>query len=135
MSLHNFSLAPFTQITNQIGYVVDGRTNGYATVHSMLKDTRIDARIEMDSVSVSGIAVPNLLLESRWDFGRSRASLDITTRENGKRVIDGYFAPTKMRYYARMQTDGVKMSLLDPVLKGIISGTEGEASVDINISG
>ena len=135
MSLHNFSLAPFTQITNQIGYVVDGRTNGYATVHSMLKDTRIDARIEMDSVNVSGIGVPNLLLESRWDFGRSRASLDITTRENGKRVIDGYFAPSKMRYYARMQTDGVKMSLLDPVLKGIISGTEGEASVDINISG
>ena len=135
MSLRNFSLAPFTQITNRIGYVVDGRTNGYATVHSVLKDSRIDARIEMDSVSVSGIGVPDLLLESRWDFGRSRASLDITTRKEGKRVIQGYFAPAKMRYYARMQTEGVKMSLLDPMLQGIISGTEGVASVDVNISG
>ena len=135
MKLNNFSLAPFTQITNRIGYVVDGRTSGYASVHSALKDTRINARIEMDSVNVSGIDIPDLLLESRWDFGRSRASLDITTRHNGKRVIDGYFAPAKMRYYARMQTDGVKMSLLDPVLKGIISNTEGVASVDVNISG
>ena len=135
MRLNNFSLAPFTQITNQIGYVVDGRTNGYATVHSMLKDTRIDARIEMDSVNVSGIDVPNLLLESRWDFGRSRASLDITTRYNNKRVIEGYFAPSQLRYYARMQTEGVKMNLLDPVLRGVISGTEGVAAVDINISG
>ena len=135
MNLRNFSLAPFTQITNRIGYVVDGRTNGYATVHSVLKDSRIEARIEMDSVSVSGISVPDLLLVSRWDFGRSRASLDITTRKDSTRVIQGYFAPSKMRYYARMQTEGVKMSLLDPMLPGIISGTEGVASVDVNISG
>ena len=135
MKLQNFSLAPFTQITKRIGYVIDGSTSGYATVHSALKDTRIDARIEMDSVNVSGIDVPDLLLVSRWDFGRSRATLDITTREDNKRVIQGYFAPSQMRYYARMNTEGVKMSLLDPVLKGVISDTSGEADVDINISG
>ncbi len=135
MSLHNFSLAPFTQITSQIGYEVDGRTNGYATVHSALKDTRIDARIEMDSVTVSGVNVPNLLLTSQWDFGRSRASLDISTRNNNRRVIQGYFAPSQMRYYARMQTDGVEMKLLDPLLEGIITDTEGLASVDLSING
>ncbi len=135
MSLRNFSLAPFTQITNRIGYEVNGRTNGYATVHSALKDTRIDARIEMDSVSVSGVAVPNLLLTSQWDFGRSRASLDISTREDNKRVIQGYFAPSQMRYYARMQTEGVKMGLLDPLLTSVITDTEGVASVDLTISG
>ena len=135
MTLKNFSLAPITQITNRIGYVVDGRTNGYATVHSLMKDSRVDARIEMDSVKVSGIDVPDLLLVSRWDFGKSRASLDITTREDGKRVVQGYFAPSKLRYYARLQTEGVKMNLLDPMLPGIISGTAGTASVDVNISG
>ena len=135
MTLRNFSLAPFTQITNRIGYEVDGRTNGYATVHSVLKDSRIDARIEMDSVNVSGINVPDLLLVSRWDFGKSRASLDITTRKDGQRVIQGYFAPSQMRYYARMQTEGVKMKLLDPMLRGIISDTDGVAAVDVNISG
>ncbi len=135
MSLHNFSLAPFTQITNRIGYEIDGRTNGYATVHSALKDTRIDARIEMDSVNVSGVDVPNLLLTSQWDFGTSRASLDISTRQDNKRVIQGYFAPSQMRYYARMQTEGVNMSLLDPLLESVITDTEGTAAVDLTFSG
>jgi hypothetical protein len=135
MTLRNFSLAPFTQITKQIGYSVNGRTSGYATVHSALKDTRIDARIEMDSVNVSGVDVPNLLLVSKWDFGRSRASLDITTRNEGRRVIQGYFAPSQMRYYARMQTDGVKMDLLDPLLTGVLTETDGTASIDLSING
>ena len=135
MSLHNFSLAPFTQITSQIGYEVNGRTNGYATLHSAMKDPRIDARIEMDSVTVSGVGVPNLLLTSQWDFGRSRASLDITTRNEGKRVVQGYFAPSQLRYYARMQTEGVNMNLLDPLLSSVISNTDGVASVDLTLSG
>ena len=135
MSMRNFSLAPFTQITNKIGYKIDGRTNGYATVHSALKDTRIDARIEMDSVNVSGVDVPNLLLTSKWDFGRSRASLDISTQEDNRRVVQGYFAPSQMRYYARMRTEGVKMNLLDPLLESVITDTEGTAYVDLTFSG
>ena len=135
MSLHNFSLAPFTQVTKQVGYDVSGRTKGYATLHSVLKDPRINARIEMDSVKVSGIDVPDLLLVSKWDFGRSRASLDITTLNEGKRVIQGYFAPSQMRYYAKLQTEGVKMALLDPVLTGILTETEGTAAIDLTLSG
>ena len=135
MSLKNFSIAPITQITNQIGYVVDGRTNGYASVHSALKDTRINARIEMDSVNVSGVSVPNLLLTSQWDFGRSRASLDIITRDEGKRVIQGYYAPSQTRYYARMHTEGVKMNLLDPLIPTVMRDTEGTAVVDLTING
>ena len=135
MTLHNFSLAPFTQITNRIGYEVGGRTNGYATVHSALDNPRVDARIEMDSVDISGIAVPDLLLVSKWDFGRSRASLDISTRKDNKRVVEGYFAPAKMRYYARMHTVGVKADLLDPLLSTVLRDTEGTADVDLSISG
>ena len=135
MSLRNFSLSPFTQITNGLGYEVEGRTNGYATIHSALKDTRIDAHIEIDSMSVSNIAVPDLLLTSRWDFGLSRASLNITTRENNKSVIRGYFSPSLKRYYARMQTEGVKMSLLDPLLRSVITNTEGTANVDLTLKG
>ena len=135
MGLRNFSLSPITQLTSLIGYEVKGFSNGYATVHSALKDTRIDARIELDSVDVSGVPVPNLLLTSQWDFGRSRASLDISTRADNKRVMQGYFAPAQRRYYARMQTEGVKLKLLDPLLSGVITDTDGVADVDLTISG
>ena len=135
MVMRNFSLAPLTQITNRVGYIINGSTNGYATVHSALKNTRIDARIEMDSVDVNGIGVPDLLLVSKWDFGKSRASLDISTLKNNRRVIQGYFAPSQMRYYARMKTGGVNLSLLDPLLSGVITDTKGWADVDVSILG
>ncbi|MBO7220321.1 MAG: translocation/assembly module TamB domain-containing protein [Alistipes sp.] len=135
MRLNNFSLAPFTQITNHIGYEIEGRTDGYATVYSALANPRIDARIEMDGVKVSGIPVPNLLLTSRWDFGRSQASLDISTIKDNRRVVQGYFAPSQMRYYARMQTEDVELALLDPLLQTVIRDTEGTADVDLTISG
>lgn len=135
MGLRNFALSPITQLTSRIGYEVKGYTNGYAMVHSALKDTRIAARIELDSLNVSGVNIPNLLLTSKWDFGRSRASLDISTLADNKRVIQGYFAPSQSRYYARMQTEGVKLKLLDPVLSGVITDTEGTAKVDLTISG
>ena len=135
MTMRNFSLAPLTQITNRVGYIVNGSTNGYATVHSALKNTRIDARIEMDSVDVNGMGVPDLLLVSKWDFGQSRASLNISTRKDNHRVIQGYFAPSQMRYYARMKTGGVNLGLLDPLLSGVITDTKGTADVDVSILG
>ena len=135
LRLNNFSLSPLTQFTKHIGYEIEGKTNGYATVHSAMRDSRIDARIEMDSVDVNGMAVPDLLLSSHWDFGRSRASLDISTRKNNQTIIKGYYAPSQARYYARMQTGGVNMGLLDPVLKGVLSGTEGVADIDLTLTG
>ena len=135
MSLSNFSLAPFTQITNHIGYEVEGKTDGYATVYSALENPRIDARIEMGGVKVSGIDVPNLLLTSRWDFGQSRASLDISTVKDNRRVVEGYFAPSQKRYYARMQTENVDLALLDPLLETVIRDTQGSADVELTISG
>ena len=135
MGLRHFSIAPITQLTSRVGYEVNGYSNGYAMVHSALKDTRIDARIELDSLNVSGVDIPDLLLSSQWDFGRSRATLDISTRANNKRVIQGYFVPEQRRYYARMQTGGVKLKLLDPVLNGIITNTAGTADVDLTLIG
>lgn len=135
MGLRNFSISPITQLTSRIGYDVQGRSNGYATIHSALKDTRIDARIEVDSINVSGVSVPDVLLTSRWDFGRSRASLNITTLRDSKRVLEGFFAPSQMRYYARMQAAGVELKLLDPLLSGVITDTEGSAFVNLVLSG
>ena len=135
MTLRNFSLAPFTQITSSVGYIVDGRTNGYATIHSALREPRIDAKIDMDSIDINGISIPGLQLLSKWDFGSSRASLDISTRKNKRSIIQGYYAPSRARYYARMRTPRVDVSLLDPLLGGVITDTKGWADVDVSISG
>ena len=135
LSLKNFSMAPFTQFAERIGYVIEGRTNGYANVSSALRDTEIDAKIDLDSIKINNIEIAPMQLVSRWDFGRSRASLSVSTRDDNREIMRGYYSPSQVRYYARLQMPALSMSLLDPLLKGVISQTKGSANVDLTLSG
>lgn len=135
VEMKDFSLSPVTQITQKIGYVIDGYANGYATIHSAMKDTRINARIGMDSVDISGMRVPDLDLISKWDFGSNQAKLNIYTRRNGVNVANGYFMPSKLKYLVGLDVKGVDMGILDPMLKGIITETEGSADINVKLEG
>ncbi len=135
LRLTRFSLTPIAQFVSRLGYNIDGAMSGYARIKSAMRDMQIDAAIALDSLNVNTISVPDLMLNSKWDFGASRAKLDISTIDKRDTVIRGYFSPSQMRYYASMRTPGVKMSLLDPLLKGVVSKTEGEADVDLTLSG
>ncbi len=135
LRLRNFELAPFTQVAQRMGYEIDGRTNGYAKVKSALRDSEIEARIQLDSLDVNGMPMPDLTLSSSWDFKRSRASLTVAKRERGDTIVRGFFAPSKRRYYARLRVDSLRMGLLDPMLSGVISDTHGTARADLVLDG
>lgn len=68
LTLHNFELAPFSQFTSSMGYRVDGRTNGSATMKAVLGAGEVQADIVVDSISINDLAVPAIWLRSRWDF-------------------------------------------------------------------
>lgn len=135
LKLENFSVSPFTQFTRRIGYEIDGRTNGYVNIKSVLRDSEIEARVLLDSLDVNGIPIPDMLLTSAWDFGRSRAKLSVSMDNGTKEIIKGFYSPSQVRYYATVQMDRLSMSLLDPLLPGIISNTSGAAKVDLTLSG
>ncbi|MDE5636458.1 MAG: hypothetical protein K2I43_00315, partial [Alistipes sp.] len=135
LRLNNFDLAPFTQVADRMGYVIEGTTNGFATVKSALRGAEITARILLDSIEVNDIPSPALLLDSRWDFERSRARFFVNQRISGDTLLRGYYDPSQVRYYARLNVDSMKMALLDPVLKGVISDTRGAADMELVLSG
>ena len=135
LRLRNFDLAPFTQIATRMGYAIEGRTNGSATMKSVLRGGEFRADILFDSVEVNDIAAPPMRLASKWDFARNRAGVSIADRIKGDTLVRGYFAPDRMRYYARLKVDSLDMGLLDPVLAGVISSTRGLASADLVLQG
>ena len=47
----------------------------------------------------------------------------------------GFYAPSQVRYYARLDVDSLDMGLLDPILTGVISDTRGHASADLVLQG
>ena len=135
LTLRNFDLAPLTQIADRMGYVIEGRTNGFAVMKSALRNGELTADIALDSLSVNGIGVPPLRLVSGWDFARSRAGVTVTERHTRDTVVRGFYDPAQVRYYARLTVDSLDMGLLDPVLSGVVSGTRGFASADLVLQG
>lgn len=135
LTLHNFELAPFSQFTSSMGYRVDGRTNGSATMKAVLGAGEVQADIVVDSISINDLAVPSIWLRSRWDFIQNRAGILVQQRENLDTLVRGFYAPSQKRYYARATLDAVELSALDPLLKGVVEKTGGNADVDIALRG
>ena len=135
LTLQNFDLSPFTQIAERMGYYIEGRTNGSATMKSVLRGAEVTADILLDSVEVNDIPAPPMRLASRWDFARNRAGVTVINREKRDTLIRGFYAPSRNRYYARMKVDSLDMGLLDPLLSGVISSTDGLATADLVLQG
>lgn len=135
MTLRNFDLTPFTQATEQMGYTLVGTTNGYATVKSALEGSQIRANIYLDSVKVNNIPLPEMLFTSRWDFERSRAGFTVQERAKQDTILRGFYSPSQGRYYARTHMQNIDLSLLDPLLSGVIMSTQGRADANLTLSG
>ncbi len=133
--LRNFDLAPLTQIVNKMGYSIEGVTNGSATVRSALKRSEITADIRFDSLEVNDLPAPPLRLVSNWDSQRNRAGIVVTNRQKRDTLVQGFYVPSQVRYYARMEVDSLEIGLLDPVLKGVVSDTKGLADIRVVLSG
>lgn len=136
LTLRNFDLSPLTQVAASMGYRITGRSNGFATVKSALSGGEISADIDIDSMRVNdNLRIPSLKLLSLWDFERNRAGLFIVDRQRRDTLIRGFYRPVEVRYYARARLDSLSLAALDPVLTGVISGTQGTAEVDLVVMG
>lgn len=135
LQLDNYDIGMITSVINDLGYSVKGFSNGYINMREILANPRIVADVKLDSVEVNSIPSPPLNLLARWDATRNRAGVSLTNRESRDTVVMGYYAPSDMRYYARLKVDSLNAGLIDPLLKTTISDTRGFANVDVTLQG
>ena len=136
LSLRNFNISPLTQMAVRMGYRIEGISNGSATMKSVLKEGEVSADIDLDSLTINErTRIPSLHLLSRWDFEMNRAAMFIVDRQKRDTAIRGFYRPSEGRYFARARIDKIPMHLLDPILKGVISSTRGEATADLTLRG
>lgn len=133
--LDNFDLSPLSAFISRWGYDISANTYGHATVRSALHNPQINARIDLNDITVNGIEAPPQLLTSNWDFERNRARVIIRDSRSLDTVIRGYYQPQGNRYFAEAKVKDVELALLQPVLNGIISDIHGTASAEANIRG
>ncbi len=135
LKLQDFDLSPFTSFVEPLGYCIDGTTNGYAHASSMLGAAAVRARIELDSLRVNDIVSPPLLIRSFGNMERDRVGMLVLNRRNTDTLVRAMLVPTEGRYQARMTVDNVGLSLLDPILSGVVEETSGSADMRLRLQG
>ncbi|MBE6195810.1 MAG: hypothetical protein E7137_01785 [Rikenellaceae bacterium] len=136
LNLENFNISPLTSFAASMGYRIEGISNGSATMKSVLREGEISADIRIDSLKINEqIPVHPIRLLSHWDFEQNRANMFVIDRQRADTAIRGYYRPSDNRYYARARIDYIPMQLLNPILKGVISDTQGSASADLTLMG
>ncbi len=135
LTLNNYDISMITSVVNNLGYSIDGLSNGYVHIYELLGKTRVVADVKLDDVEVNSIPSPPLDLSANWDAKESRARVEVNNRNNSETVATGYYAPSSRRYYANLKVDSLNMGLIDPLLKTTITGTKGYANVDVALQG
>ena len=135
LTLNRFNISPISQLIARWGYNIAGASTGYATVKSAFSNPEIEARINLDELSVNGLSAPPQDIISDWDFQQNRARVLICDHTSRDTLIRGYYQPNGTRYYANARLHRLKAELIQPFLKGIISDIEGEVDAYATIRG
>ncbi len=135
LSMRNFDISPFSQFVSKMGYELDGRMSGEAMMRSVFKQGALRANIDIDSLSVNGVDIPKLSLQSTWDVAKNRADLSLKSIRQQQPIIVGFYRPSEQSYYARADLHSVDMGLLDPILTSVISNTQGRADATLILQG
>ena len=135
LTLDNFDISPLSALVRRWGYEVEGSSNGYAVVKSALSNPEIEANIELDSLRVNGLLAPPQRITSDWDFAENRARVYISDRITQDTTVRGYYQPVGHRYLASAKMNNLKLELIQPFLRGVVSDIEGTGDVDVRIAG
>ena len=135
MQMRDFELTPFMGLASRMGYQITGLCNGVASLKAALNRGELTADIDIDSMKVNDTPVVPLCIDSRWDLDQQRVRVAMKNRKTNREIVRGYYAPQSQRYYAEGELDNLPMNMLDPLLKGVVSATEGTANAKLEILG
>ncbi len=135
VNMHNFDLSILSSLTSVLGYNVEGITNGDVAVSSALYNMRVAANVALDSVSVNNLPAPSMDIRAAWDTNLNQAKVTLTDRDKRDTLIRGYYIPSQVKYFARIDLDSVHLGLLDAPLKGILVDTKGYADARLTLQG
>lgn len=100
---------------------------------SVLRGGEITADILLDSVEVNDIPAPPGCASPRAGTSPQPRRSDGLRPYQARHADPRFLRPDRNRYFARLDVDSLDMALLDPILAGVVSSTEGMASAGLTL--
>lgn len=134
LSLRRFDLSPASVLIADLGYRLAGRADGEIHLLSTLHAPRLFAAVDFDSLRLNNHSLGSPRLRSTLD--RQTGRINFAVGENLlEPPIRGYFAVKEQEWGGQIRFPNFDMSILEPLLAGILTQTHGQADVQLALRG
>ncbi len=132
----NFDLSTLNFMTQM---KLSGKLNADARVHDAYNSLLTEALIDIDSLAVDGGLVGDVNGFMDWDNEKQVSNINGFLIRDGQKVLNlkGFVSQKdpEEQLHLKAVFNGTNVSLLEPFLSGMVSGVEGTASGDLDITG
>ena len=129
MRLERFDISVINPLLkNRFG--IEGALTGEASISSESEGLGLKLEFLGDSTRIAGADVGTLRIDSSWESGTDRYSLQASNELDGRRTfsIDGSYFPDKRRILAEANLHGLDISYAQPFLESVFSDMSGYIS-------
>lgn len=127
-------LSPVSQFVSRLGYKINGRLSGTAQFVAPLGEMQFSAGMAFDSLGLNEHDFGHVDFQSEWDPARQWVSFFVM-QPDGTKPVTGVYDSRGKRYRADFNFPNLDMSLLEPLLQGIMTDTRGTADAKLVLTG
>lgn len=132
--IRNLDISPLTQVVSRQGYSVAGRLGGEATLVAPFGALQFGADMQMDSLQLNDYLLGTVRFQSAWEADKRWVRFAAST-PTGETPVRGVYDSGRKRYRADFDFPRFDMSLLEPLLQGVLTQTAGTARTKLVLTG
>lgn len=132
VEISNVDLEPFSAFTEKMGYHLSGYLSGNGRIRAAFGDRVMYAGLQTGKMRINDVEVPDMRLRSVWLDKENAMLYRVTALADT--VVSGRYDVRSGIYDMNVRLKKVDLSLLNPLLKGIVSQTTGSADMRLAFS-
>lgn len=132
--IRNLDISPLTQFVSRQGYSVGGRLGGEATLVAPFGALQFGADMQLDSLQLNDHALGSVNFRSFWEADKRWIRFAAST-PTGETPVRGVYDSGRKRYRVDFDFPRFDMSLLEPLLQGVLIQTAGTAQTKLVLTG
>lgn len=134
VELQEANITPLNYFTESLGYNISGYARGDIKLINLLGDSKMFASVGVSSIDISGTTLEDIRVRSVIDQDKEQIRFSVgADKANALPPIFGTYSFSDKSFATDIDLTGVPLELLDPMLEGVIRGTQGEASTNLTL--
>ncbi len=133
IELKNANLAPLSYFTKDLGYDIKCYADGSVNLVSLLNTPIMFAQVDFRDIDISGHKIASAKLLSLKSDSNNSIDFEIQDSEGHSPIYGAYDIPAE-ELALNINLPKLPLSLLDPMLSGIITNSQGDAATDLTLT-